>query len=41
MDLDELQGHVIKVNLASPMKTPMQLGGNRAGRLRSFCDIQL
>ncbi|KAE9396076.1 RNA-binding domain-containing protein [Gymnopus androsaceus JB14] len=30
MDLNELQGRVIKVNLARPMKTPMQLGGNRA-----------
>lgn len=35
MDLNELQGRVIKVNLARPMKTPMQLGGNRAGKLRS------
>ncbi|KAG7092491.1 hypothetical protein E1B28_008842 [Marasmius oreades] len=30
MDLNELKGRVIKVNLARPMKTPMQLGGNRA-----------
>ncbi|KAJ4487926.1 hypothetical protein J3R30DRAFT_3432252 [Lentinula aciculospora] len=30
MDLNELRGRVIKVNLARPMKTPMQLGGNRA-----------
>jgi len=30
MDLNELQGKVIKVSLARPMKTPMQLGGNRA-----------
>ncbi|KAI3610413.1 cyclophilin type peptidyl-prolyl cis-trans [Moniliophthora roreri] len=28
MDLNELRGRVIKVNLAKPMKTPMQLGGN-------------
>ncbi|KAK7054820.1 hypothetical protein VNI00_003283 [Paramarasmius palmivorus] len=32
MDLNELRGRVIKVNLAKPMKTPMQLGGNRAGK---------
>ncbi|KAG5638367.1 hypothetical protein H0H81_000378 [Sphagnurus paluster] len=31
MDLNELRGKVIKVNLARPMKTPLQLGGNRAG----------
>ncbi|KAF9053729.1 hypothetical protein BDZ89DRAFT_1205296 [Hymenopellis radicata] len=30
MDMNELSGHVLKVNLARPMKTPMQLGGNRA-----------
>ncbi|KAG6866940.1 hypothetical protein C0991_003856 [Blastosporella zonata] len=30
MDLNELRGKVIKVNLARPMKTPLQLGGNRA-----------
>ncbi|KAL0581712.1 hypothetical protein V5O48_000294 [Marasmius crinis-equi] len=30
MDLNELRGRVIKVNLARPMKTPTQLGGNRA-----------
>ncbi|KAF5365729.1 hypothetical protein D9758_003296 [Tetrapyrgos nigripes] len=30
MDLNELQGRVIRVNLAKPMKTPLQLGGNRA-----------
>ncbi|KAK1236534.1 hypothetical protein PQX77_000227 [Marasmius sp. AFHP31] len=30
MDLNELRGRVLKVNLARPMKTPMQLGGNRA-----------
>ncbi|TFK42555.1 RNA-binding domain-containing protein [Crucibulum laeve] len=30
MDLNELRGKVIKVSLARPMKTPMQLGGNRA-----------
>ncbi|KAJ3920296.1 hypothetical protein F5877DRAFT_38385 [Lentinula edodes] len=32
MDLNELRGHVIKVNLARSMKTPMQLGGNRPGK---------
>jgi hypothetical protein len=31
MDLNELRGRVIKVNLARPMKGPAQLGGNRAG----------
>jgi len=30
MDLNELRGRVIKVNLARPMKGPAQLGGNRA-----------
>jgi len=30
MDLNELQGRVIKVNLARPMKGPMQQAGNRA-----------
>lgn len=33
MDLNELRGRVIKVNLARPMKGPVQLGGNRAGTL--------
>lgn len=31
MDMNELKGKVLKVNLARPMKTPAQLGGNRAG----------
>ncbi|THU89868.1 RNA-binding domain-containing protein [Dendrothele bispora CBS 962.96] len=30
MDLNELRGRVLKVSLAKPMKTPVQLGGNRA-----------
>lgn len=30
MDLNEMLGRVIKVNLARPMKGPVQLGGNRA-----------
>ncbi|KAG6879982.1 hypothetical protein C0992_008575 [Termitomyces sp. T32_za158] len=30
MDMNELRGKVVKVNLARPMKTPLQLGGNRA-----------
>ncbi|KAG5342772.1 Peptidyl-prolyl cis-trans isomerase E [Termitomyces sp. T112] len=30
MDMNELRGKVLKVNLARPMKTPLQLGGNRA-----------
>lgn len=35
MDLNEIRGRVIKVNLARPMKGPVQLGGNRAGGLFS------
>jgi RNA recognition motif-containing protein len=31
MDMNELRGRVLKVSLARPMKTPAQLGGNRAG----------
>jgi peptidyl-prolyl isomerase E (cyclophilin E) len=31
MDMNELSGRVLKVSLARPMKTPAQLGGNRAG----------
>jgi peptidyl-prolyl isomerase E (cyclophilin E) len=31
MDLNEMKGRVLKVNLARPMKNPAQLGGNRAG----------
>lgn len=31
MDMNEMQGRVLKVNLARPMKNPLQLGGNRAG----------
>lgn len=31
MDLNELRGKVIKVNLARPMKGPIQPLGNRAG----------
>jgi len=30
MDLNELRGRVLKVNLSRPMKEPLQLGGNRA-----------
>ena len=30
--MNELNGKVLKVNLARPMKTPLQLGGNRAGK---------
>jgi peptidyl-prolyl isomerase E (cyclophilin E) len=37
MDLNEMRGRVIKVNLARPMKTPMQLGGNRAGNANIYC----
>lgn len=31
MDMNEMKGRVLKVNLARPMKNPVQLGGNRAG----------
>ncbi len=41
MDMNELSGHVLKVNLARPMKTPMQLGGNRAGRLLPCMHIRI
>ncbi|KIY72145.1 RNA-binding domain-containing protein [Cylindrobasidium torrendii FP15055 ss-10] len=30
MDMNEMNGKVLKVNTARPMMTPMQLGGNRA-----------
>jgi len=30
MDLNEMQGRVLKVNLARPIKGPVQPGGNRA-----------
>lgn len=32
MDMNEMGGRVLKVSLARPMKTPAQLGGNRAGQ---------
>lgn len=31
MDMNELRGKVLKVNLARPMKGPVQPMGNRAG----------
>ena len=31
MDMNELKGKVLKVNLARPMKGPVQPMGNRAG----------
>lgn len=31
MDLNEMRGKVLKVNLARPMKGPVQPMGNRAG----------
>ena len=31
MDMNELGGRVLKVNLARPMKGQLQAGGNRAG----------
>ena len=30
MDMNEMRGKVLKVNLSRPMKEPLQLGGNRA-----------
>jgi peptidyl-prolyl isomerase E (cyclophilin E) len=36
MDLNEMKGRVIKVNLARPMKGPVQPGGNRAGERRFY-----
>lgn len=36
MDLNELRGKVIKVNLARPMKGPIQPLGNRAGGYSVF-----
>ena len=34
MDLNELNGRVLRVNLARPMKGPLQPQGNRASALR-------
>lgn len=36
MDMNELKGKVLKVNLARPMKGPIQPMGNRAGALISL-----
>jgi peptidyl-prolyl isomerase E (cyclophilin E) len=36
MDLNEMGGKVLKVNLARPMKGQLQPGGNRAGKLKLF-----
>ena len=36
MDMNELGGKVLKVNLARPMKGQLQAGGNRAGT--SICN---
>lgn len=36
MDMNELKGKVLKVNLARPMKGPVQPMGNRAGMFISF-----
>jgi peptidyl-prolyl isomerase E (cyclophilin E) len=33
MDLNEMGGKVLKVNLARPMKGQLQVGGNRASKL--------
>jgi peptidyl-prolyl isomerase E (cyclophilin E) len=34
MDLNEMGGKVLKVNLARPMKGQLQAGGNRASELK-------
>ncbi len=39
MDLNELQGKVIKVNIARPMKGPIQPLGNRAGRCSVYFSL--
>lgn len=36
MDMNEMSGKVLKVNLARPMKGQLQAGGNRAGQ---FMDL--
>jgi peptidyl-prolyl isomerase E (cyclophilin E) len=38
MDMNELQGRVLKCNLARPTKTPAQVGGNRAGACAAVWD---
>ena len=35
-NMNELQGHVLKVNLARPMKGALQLNGNRASKCLHF-----
>ena len=37
MDLNELRGRVLKVNIARPMKAQPQLQGNRAGKFILHC----
>ena len=36
MDMNELQGRVLKVNLARPMKGALQPNGNRASKCSRF-----
>jgi hypothetical protein len=36
MDMNELKGRVLKVNLARPMKGALQPNGNRASKCSSF-----
>jgi peptidyl-prolyl isomerase E (cyclophilin E) len=41
MDLNEMGGKVLKVNLARPMKGQLQVGGNRASKLNllMWCEV--
>ena len=41
MDLNEMGGKVLKVNLARPMKGQLQPGGNRASELSVSLFLQL
>jgi RNA recognition motif-containing protein len=41
MDLNEMRGRVIKVNLARPMKGPAQPGGNRASTYQPTFSVEL
>lgn len=36
MDMNEMSGKVLKVNLARPMKGQLQAGGNRAGQFVDY-----
>ena len=41
MDLNELNGRVLKVSLARPLKAPLQGLGNRAGMYTVFSGVDL